>query len=91
MSLGRYIIDWQAVFACWHLAAGRDVEILNFLDEYSRLLLLIDNGAVSPPIHASQGGPRIRARAPRRRRPDVGQLRRVGRPPSPRPTPSPRL
>ncbi len=30
---------WQADFTHWHLADGQDVEILNFLDDHSRLLL----------------------------------------------------
>ena len=30
---------WQADFTHWHLTDGQDVEILNFLDDHSRLLL----------------------------------------------------
>ena len=33
---------WQADFTCWHLTDGREVEILNFLDDHSRLLLASD-------------------------------------------------
>ena len=33
---------WQADTTHWHLAAGTDIEILNYLDDHSRLLLACD-------------------------------------------------